>query len=323
MRAWIRSALHEAGLPSTCVNDPDLKIPVQAVHRLLEDSVALSGQDAFGLLMAEGRRLSNLGILGMLLREESTLRLALQSLHSYGGVQNEALQQRIDESEGIATIHEELLLGSAGPCRQANELLVAVVLKIMHFFLGADWKARRICFTHTAPADASVHRRVLGQSPEFGCDFNGIVCTSADLDTPIASADPVVASYFRREVQHKSNAAMTVTDEVRQMVLALMPLGRCTVDQVAGLMGITRRTLYRHLANEGQVFTELLQSIRRELASRYVNEPQHSLTAITQLLGFTDLSSFSRWHKTSFGCSAGELRKRLPPPRQHVRAGKR
>ena len=165
-----------------------------------------------------------------------------------------------------------------------------------------------------------MHRRVLGQSPEFNCDFNGIVCTSADLDMPIVSADPVVASYIRQEVQHMSETSITVTDEVRQMALVLMPGGRCTVDQVARQMGITRRTLHRHLAREGQVFSELVQSIRRELASRYVSESQRSLTAITQLLGFTDLSSFSRWYKTSFGCSAGEFRKRLPPSCLHVQA---
>ncbi len=316
-----RRMLYEAGLPPNCVNEPDLKISVQAVRHLLERSAALSGQEAFGLLMTEGRRLSNLGVLGMLLREEPTLRCALQSLQGYGRVQNEALQQRIDESEGIATIHEELLIGSAGSSRQGNELLVAVALKAMRFFLGADWRARRICFTHAAPADTSVHRRVLGQSPEFDCDFNGIVCTSADLDMPIVSADPVVASYVRQEVQHMSQTSMTVTDEVRQMVLVLMPRGRCTVDQVARLMGITRRTLHRHLAKEGQVFSDLVQSLRREMASRYVNELQRSLTDITQLLGFTDLSSFSRWHKTSFGCSAGEFRRRLRPSHQYLQAG--
>lgn len=306
-----RRMLDEVGLPHSCLSDPDLRISVQAVRRLLALSAEMSAAEAFGLLMAEGRRISNLGVLGMLLREEPTLRCALQSLHGYGRVQNEALLQRIDESQGIATIHEELLLRQGGQCRHGTELLMAVTLKIMRFFLGSEWKALRICFTHAAPADVSVHRRVLGQLPEFDGEFNGIVCKSDDLNTSIASADPVVASYIRQKVQNLSQTSMTVTDEVQQMALLLLPRGRCTIDQIAGAMAVNRRTLHRHLAHEGEVFSNIVQSLRRDLASRYINELQRSLTDVAQLLGFSDLSSFSRWHKANFGCSAAELRKGL------------
>jgi AraC-like DNA-binding protein len=265
--------------------------------------------EAFALLMAEGRRVSNLGAVGMLMREEPTVRHALQSMVSYGRLQNEALIHRIEESQGIATIHEELLLDSAGSVHQATELVVAVEVKTMRFFLGADWRPRRICFMHGAPTDVSMHRSVLGQTPEFGSDFNGIVCTSADLDTPIASADPVMAGYIRQQVQTRQQATMTVSDEVRQIVLVLMPRGRCTIDQVARLMGITRRTLHRHLAAENHVFSDLVFAIRRELATRYVSEPGRSLADIAQLLGIADPTTFSRWYRSTLGTSALERRK--------------
>ena len=131
-----------------------------------------------------------------------------------------------------------------------------------------------------------------------------IASLAPDLDTPIASADPVVASYIRQQVQSRQQATLTVSDEVRQMVLVLLPRGRNTVDQVARLMGITRRTLHRHLAAEGQVFSELVLSVRRELVSRYLQQPSRSLGEIAQLLGFADLSSFSRWHRQQFGAAA-------------------
>ena len=296
--------LRESGLPASCVSDPDLRISAEAVRHLLEHSAALSGVEAFALLMAEGRRVSNLGVLGMLMREEPTVRHALQSLVSYGRAHNEGLIHRIEESQGIATVYEELLLNSEGSTHQSTELAVAVAVKAMRFFIAAEWRPRRICFTHGAPTDASVHRRVLGMAPEFGSDFNGFVCVSADLDTPIASADPVVAGYIRQQVMSTQQATLTVSDEVRQMVLVLLPRGRCTVDQVARLMGITRRTLHRHLGAEGQVFSDLVLTVRRELVSRYLREPSRPLGSIAQLLGFADLSSFSRWHRQQFGASA-------------------
>lgn len=296
--------LREAGLPPNATEEPDLRISVESVRLLLERSAALSGVEAFALLMAEGRRVSNLGVLGMLMREEPTVRHALLSIVAYGRTHNEALFQRIEESNGIAAVHADLLLNSAGVAHQAIELVVAVAIKTVRFFVGADWRPRRICFMHGAPIDVSVHRRVLGQTPEFGSDFNGFVCTSTDLDTPIASADPVVASYIRHELQSRQQATQHVADEVRQIVLVLLPRGRCTVDQVARLMGVTRRTLHRHLAEEGQVFSALVLTVRRELAARYALERSRSKSEIAQLLGFADLSSFSRWHRTQFGASA-------------------
>lgn len=296
--------LREAGVPAKAIEEPDLRISVDAGRELLERSAALSGVEAFALLMAEGRRVSNLGVLGMLMREEPTVRHALLSAMAYGRTHNEALFQRIEESNGIAAVHTDLLFNSPGVARQANELVVAVSIKTVRFFVGADWRPRRICFMHGAPVDVSVHRRVLGQTPEFGSDFNGFVCTSADLDTPIASADPVVASYIRQQVQSHQQATLSVTDEVRQIVLVLLPRGRCTVDQVARLMGITRRTLHRHLAAEGQVFSTLVLTVRRELAARYALEKSRSKGEIAQLLGFADLSSFSRWQRQQVGAVA-------------------
>ena len=49
--------LAEFGLPARCLREPEIKIPSDAVRRLLEASAERSGIEAFGLLMAEVRRL--------------------------------------------------------------------------------------------------------------------------------------------------------------------------------------------------------------------------------------------------------------------------
>ncbi len=69
--------LSEFGLPRHCLRDPDLKVPVESVRRLLETAAERSGVEAFGLLMAETRQLSNLGPVGLLVREQPTVRLAV------------------------------------------------------------------------------------------------------------------------------------------------------------------------------------------------------------------------------------------------------
>ena len=62
--------LKEVGLPARVLEEPDVRVPALAVGRLLELAAARGGEPAFGLTMAESRRLSNLGYLGMLVRDE-------------------------------------------------------------------------------------------------------------------------------------------------------------------------------------------------------------------------------------------------------------
>ena len=182
--------LAEFGLPARCLREPEIKIPIDAVRSLLEASAERSGIEAFGLLMAEARRLSNLGPLGLLIREQPTLRLAVETLARYGNRLNEALFLTVEEAGDVVVLREELIVGGSGQIRQSTELAIGVAFRILRIFLGADWRPRRVCFAHDAPADRSVHERVFGHHVEFGHDFNGIVCARSDLEIANPDADP-------------------------------------------------------------------------------------------------------------------------------------
>ena len=85
------------GLSQACLVERDLKIPATAVRRLLEDSAALSGVENFGLRMAETRRLSILGQLGMVARDAPTVRQLMDIIAQYMRVHNESLLLRIEK----------------------------------------------------------------------------------------------------------------------------------------------------------------------------------------------------------------------------------
>jgi AraC-like DNA-binding protein len=72
-----------------------------------------------------------------------------------------------------------------------------------------------------------------------------------------------------------------------------------------------RRTIHRRLAREGETFSDMLDAVRRELADRYIKEGKRSLTEVSELLGFSALSGFSRWYKRQNGKSAGRGRGRI------------
>jgi len=58
------------------------------------------------------------------------------------------------------------------------------------------------------------------------------------------------------------------------------------------------------LAAEGTSFSQLTDELRRDLLSRYTEDGERGLAEVSQLLGFSSPSAFSRWHRAAFGCAA-------------------
>jgi AraC-like DNA-binding protein len=303
--------LSECGLPARSLQDSELMIPIDAVRGLLEASAERSGVEAFGLLMAESRRLSNLGPLGLLIREQPTLRLALHESVRHGNRLNEALCLTVEEIGDVVVMREELIVGGSGPVRQATELAMGVMFRMLRAFLGPQWRPRRVCFAHDAPADCSTHDRVFGRHVEFGHDFNGIVCAILDLEVPNPNpdADPEIARLARRMFEADPiSGEPDMTHRVRELIVKLLGTGTCTIDRAAQHLGVDRRTIHRRLAREGQTFSGLVEAVRRELAERYVSDPHRSLMEVSLLLGFSAPTAFSRWYRQHFNAKPSERR---------------
>ena len=303
--------MSEVGLPLAALREPDRKVPADAVCALLEQSAQRSGDLSFGLRLAESRRPSNLGPIGLLVREEPTLRRALEALLRYGHLHNAALILKIEEAGGVVVIREELVVGRATVVRQSSEIAVGVLFRLLTIFLGPNWRPRRVCFAHSAPKDRTVHWRVFGRGVEFGHDFNGIVCDARDLDVPNPGADPVMAGYARQVLEASlGDTCSSTANDVRQLVFVMLPAGHCTLELVARHLGVTPRTVHRQLAREGETFTGIVEGARRELATRYVDDGGRPLSEVSALLGFSAPSAFSRWYRQGFGVSAAERRSR-------------
>jgi AraC-like DNA-binding protein len=301
--------LREAGIDARLLKDTEALIDVLAVRRLLEASARAAGIEDFGLRLVASRRLSNLGPISLVLRDEPTGRHALTTLLGYMRLLNESLLTRMVDDGDTVVIREEFLLSEPGTVRQSMELAVGVMHGILRELLGSRWEARRVAFTHRAPADLTTHLRVFGRFLVFDADFNGIVCARADLERPIERADPAMARLARRHLDPVLLAPQADTgDRVRQLVLALLPGGRCTVERVAQHLSLDRRTLHRHLARRGETFSGVLAQARAQLAERHVRDGGRRLSEVAALLGFSDLSAFSRWFRGRFGASPARWR---------------
>ena len=72
---------------------------------------------------------------------------------------------------------------------------------------------------------------------------------------------------------------------------------------------MSTRSLQRRLREEGRIFSELVDEVRRDLAEDYIRDPGISLMEVAFVLGFSVYSSFARAYKRWTGVSPGEGRR--------------
>jgi len=305
-----RQLLREAQLDPRTLDDPDARIPAESVASALERAARRSGCPTFGLRMAESRRLSDFGAVSLLITHQPTMRAVLATTVRYRHLLNEALLLHVEDADDLVIVREELVGVGAVPLRQAHELAIGTLFRMFRAVLGGNWLPRGVHFVHPAPLELSVHRRLFGSNVVFESDFNGIVSAATDLDRPNPSADPGLAQYARQFVQTLPNVdRRSTTHEVRTAVYLLLPTGRASIVEVAAALGLGLRTLQRRLASEETVFSTLIAGVRRELAERYLASPGYSLTRVAEMLGYGQLSSFTRWFGDEFGVSPTDWRR--------------
>lgn len=305
-----QAMMRKSGLNPRCLDDLETPISIAAARDLLESSAQLAGIDNFGLRLARDRRISNLGPISIVLREEPTARHALDTLSRYLRLLNASLLTHIEDLGDLVVIREDVLFSGATSVRQSIELAVGVMFRILVELLGPAWKPRRVCFKHRPPVDRSIHRSLFGTALDFNSSFNGIVCSTTDLAARLPVHESGMSPYARHFLdQALSGVRGNTIDSARQLIAALLPGGRCTAEQVAQHLGVDRRTLHRHLQAQDTSFSSLLSSIRGEFAMRQIRDSDRPLSELADLLGFSGPSAFAYWFRQRFGCTVSQWRR--------------
>jgi AraC-like DNA-binding protein len=300
----------QVGLDPADLDVPDRWIAAAPAARLLELSAQRASCEDFGVRMAELRLLGTLGPISVVLRDEPDLRSAVDLLVRYERAYNEALHMRLSEDDGLATITVWLEFGEPVPTGQALDLVMGALLGVIRTLIGNDWAPLSASFAHPAPHDPAPYHRVFGPGVRFGRGFTGLGMPVPDLAARVLTSDASVRPYTRQFLHAVvAPGDPTTAAQVAETVELLLPLGRCSLDGVSRYLGLRPRALQHHLADELQSFSAIVHATRARLVERYLPNDRYTLTEVSQLLGFSAPSAFTRWFHARFGTSPSEWRR--------------
>ncbi|RFU19687.1 AraC family transcriptional regulator [Geodermatophilus marinus] len=290
----------------------DRWIPAAPAARLLDLSARQSGCPDFGLRLAAARSLGTLGPVSVVVRDEPDLRGVLHLLATHAHVYNEALHLRQWEDGDLAVVEAWLEFGGPAPHDQALDLAMAALVGVVRTLVGSDWRPQAAAFARPPPPEVEPWRRLFGPGVVFARQYTGLAFPAPDLDTRVITADPSLRPYtqlFLRTLLASGVPATTAAPadlrpaDVADVVEFLLPLGRQSMTRASRLLDVRPGELQRHLAEQGETFSSVLDTTRARLAERYLANDHHSLTEVSQLLGFSAPSAFSRWFRRQFGMS--------------------
>lgn len=312
--------LKAADLPSDILENTDTMISHSKFIRLLDISAKQSGNPLFGLQYGLHQGVSVFGPLLYLIRNARNVGEALRDLGNYFHLHtgSAAVRVELQGSHVVLGYHIEELNIPGLP--QAAELAVAVGTRLMRTLLGNRWQPLSVMMQHAPLSSASNYRRYLGIVPQFNALQNAWVFDAKVLEIPLSSADEELHKLLQKHLDNLDHLAINeLPSYVQQLLRNFLPNGRVTIEQIADYMMISTRTLQRYLAEEGTSFQALLDQTRQSMATRYLRDSSTNLTQLAELLGYSDLSAFSRAFQRWSGLSPREWKKQNVPAQAHKR----
>jgi AraC-like DNA-binding protein len=108
----------------------------------------------------------------------------------------------------------------------------------------------------------------------------------------------------------KMPSADDFVGNVRRLVIASLASEEVTIEGIAARVGLSARSLQRRLQESDSSFKDVVDEARLALARRYLDDPALTLTEAAFLLGYSELSAFSRAFRRWTGTTAVAYRNR-------------
>ncbi|MEM9055773.1 MAG: helix-turn-helix domain-containing protein, partial [Pseudomonadota bacterium] len=236
---------------------------------------------------------------------------ALRLIARYNHIYTRTLTVRLEAAETTPTFIVDSHLRDASVSYFA---VSSFVLFIDSFF--KDALAGQHLVTHVEmamlkpPGFDKIHDQ-FGFNVYFDCERTRIHLDPALIDKPLRHADPqtrrLITEFCEKQLIDL-NAEISMVGAVKALILEHISAPP-TLEQAASIIGVSSRSLRRHLRSSGTTYKSILSGARQALAIKLLRETQEPISAIAYEVGFEHPSHFGRAFKNWTGQSPSGFRK--------------
>lgn len=303
------SLMREWEIDPASITDSSTRIPLARIAGFFNKVAELIPDPGFGLKAGQFWHPSQMGALGYAWMTSDTLHAACKRLSRFACVINDATEITLKESRNGLSLILDYSKQEFMPDFQADASM-SILLAMCRTNAGADFHPKSVTFVHPEPEDTGPFYALFQCPVTFGAKTNSFTFTAVDADQPRSCSNAQLA-LLNDQILIEYAAKLdgdNIVERTKAVIIKELASGNISDAIVAGSLNMTERTLQRRLRDQGVTFKTLLNQMRRDLADNYIRDNKLSLSEISFMLGFAEISSFSHAFKRWTGQSPSDYR---------------
>jgi len=296
-----------AGLSSQVLDNPELIIPFDANIRLLNLAAEETGCEYFGLLLSKHLDLTLFGPVGLLLQHSESVGDALNLFIQYFPTRFQG-QKPVLQVEGEFAFLYSHFETTVEDIRQLLLLSAGVILMLMKSLCGENWRPVEIQSTYESLESTDILIQHLETPIRFGQERDQIFFKASDLNKNIPMKFGKFGKYLQPLMEVGDQLPEDIISHTETLIRMLLPEGKCSLENISSLLYTSDRSLQRNLKAKDTSFRLLMDKVRKSIAQQQLRHSNLSNSQLAYMLGYTELSAFTRAFKRWFGVAPSKWR---------------
>jgi len=294
---------------------PTLKLRLSAFVQLFEESARQTGNDNFGLWFGNRFQPRDLGMWGYAAISAPTLGSALECLvRLFRHHQESSVMRLADDDTGLVRLEYRIVAPQIVERRQDAELSLGMFFNVIRECCGSRWSPEEVHFEHPKPAMAREHESAFGAPVYFSQVTNALLFRPDVLGRPMPARDLRLLAVMQtclEQLGSQDAGDDILLDRMRTAIRMKLPAGYPSFEDVAAALRAPATAMHQDLQAAGLTYKDIVEDVRRDLALSYLRQRHLPFSEIAMLLGYSELSAFSRAFRRWTGASPRTYRVRM------------
>lgn len=273
--------------------------------RLIESEAR---DEAIGLRLGAELAVSNFNALGYAAASCETLNDALLLIPKYEPLIMTQGKTQIYRHNGLVKVSWTLTGGEY--LAILENIFLACWVTLGRLLSGNQGLAIKASFTYKKAANLAAWYKVFGVDCLFDQEVAAIEVDEALLDLAILQPDPFMFEVMTKQANdlYSALADQPLESQVASWLITQLPQGEPEQIDLARFLNLSERTLRRRLQQDNTTYKQILENVRQERATYYLQQTSLPILQISLQLGYSQLTSFNAAYKRWTGLTPGAVR---------------
>jgi AraC-like DNA-binding protein len=306
--------LESAGLRKDIFDDRENLIPYPALGRLLSECEKRSNCEHIILLISQHTRLADMGLAGQIALCAENAGEGLQRFADHFNLHSSATTVSLITLGRFTRFVYAIAEHGMTSTRQLQLGAMVVGYNILRDLFVSAWLPTVITVASRPPANLRPVQKFFDAPLRFDSDESAVVFETRWLDRRLLPVDPLLRQQVEGEARaRRAEILGDLPATLRRILRKQLIIGDCSMDQIAAMLRIHRRTLDRRLQEQGVQYGELLESVKHDIARQLLRDTDLQVQQVAEALHFSSAANFATAFRRWAAMTPSEYRRRARP----------